>query len=73
MKRLKNRTAVCSLVLGSLLSLTLAGTAIAATPVPLGSAGNFSILAGSGITNVPTSVISGDVGSAPLPAASLPG
>ena len=33
--------------------------------MPLGTAGNFSILAGSGITNVPTSVISGDVGLSP--------
>jgi hypothetical protein len=65
MKLFKNRTAVGLLVLGSLIPLTFAASAMAAPPVPLGSAGNFSILAGAGITNVPTSVISGDVGLSP--------
>jgi type VI secretion system secreted protein VgrG len=48
-----------------LIPLTFAAGAIAAPPVPLGSAANFSILAGAAITNVPTSVISGDVGLSP--------
>ena len=62
----KKRAAIGLLVLGSLLPLALAGTAIAAqAPVPLGTTDDFAILAGSGITNVPTSVISGDVGLSP--------
>ena len=66
MKFLKKRAVVGLLVLGSLLPLTFAASAVAAqAPVPLGNAGNFAILAGSGITNVPTSVISGDVGLSP--------
>lgn len=45
----------------------LAGTAQAVTPTPvlLGTAGNFAILAGSGITNTGASTILGDVGSSP--------
>ena len=63
----KKRAAVCLLVLGSVLPLTFAATAVAAqAPVPLGTADDFAILAYSGITNVPTSVISGDVGLSPL-------
>lgn len=62
----KKRAVVGLLVLGSLLPLTFAAGALAAqAPVPLGTAGSFSVLAGSGITNVPTSVISGDVGLSP--------
>ena len=62
----KKRAAVGVLVLGSLLPLTFAATAVAAqAPVPLATAGDFAILAGSGITNVPTSVIDGDVGLSP--------
>jgi hypothetical protein len=66
MRFFKNRTAVGLLVLGSLLPLTIAANAAAATAPPLGTAGNFSILAGTAITNVPTSVISGDVGLSPF-------
>jgi type VI secretion system secreted protein VgrG len=66
MKFLKKRTGLGLLVLGSLLPLSFAASAVAAqAPVPLGNAGNFAILAGSGVTNVPTSVISGDVGLSP--------
>lgn len=44
----------------------LAGHALAATAtVNLGTADSFAILAGTGITNVPTSVISGNVGLSP--------
>lgn len=40
-------------------------TALAATPVNLATAGNFVILAGSTVTNVPTSTITGNVGLSP--------
>jgi Ice-binding-like len=46
--------------------LLTGGTATATpTPVGLGSAGNFAVLAGSQITDVPTSAITGDVGLSP--------
>lgn len=40
-------------------------SAHAATSPGLGSAASFAILAGTAITNVPTSVITGDVGLSP--------
>jgi hypothetical protein len=47
----------------------VAGTAqAAATTVPLGTAGTYAILAGSGITNTGITTISGDVGSSPTAA-----
>jgi hypothetical protein len=45
--------------------LTAAGPAQGATAVPLGTAGTFAILGGSGITNTLATTISGDVGSSP--------
>lgn len=45
--------------------LGLAGSAKAATATDLGAAANFAILAGTSITNVPTSIITGDVGLSP--------
>ncbi|KAJ7029630.1 hypothetical protein C8F04DRAFT_962570, partial [Mycena alexandri] len=42
-------------------------------PVLLGTAGNFAILARSGVDNVPTSAISGNVGVSPKTASSLTG
>ena len=48
-----------------MIPLTFAASAMAAPPVPLGTTDSFAILAGTGITNVPTSVISGDVGLSP--------
>jgi hypothetical protein len=50
------------------------GTADATpTPVGLGSATNFAILAGSGISDVPTSSITGDVGLSPTTGAAITG
>jgi hypothetical protein len=58
-----------------LLTLVLYGAspALAATTVNLGTAGNFSVLAGSAITDVPTSAISGDVGLSPTTGAAITG
>ena len=49
------------------------GTAVAAGPaaVNLGTAGTFVILSKSGITNVPTSAITGNIGSSPITAAAM--
>ena len=52
-------------------------TALAATgltaPVRLGTAGNFAILAKSGISSVPQSVVTGDIGVSPITAAAITG
>jgi len=40
-------------------------------PVDLGSAGNFAILSKSGITDVPASAITGDVGTSPITGAAI--
>ena len=47
------------------------GIAGAGTPVNLGSAGNFVILSKTGITNIPTSAITGNIGSSPITAAEM--
>ncbi len=74
MKFFKKRAAVGLLVLGSILPLSFAATAVAAqAPVPLGAADSFAVLAGTQITNVPTSAISGDVGLSPATGASIIG
>ncbi len=51
------------------------GTATAAGPAPvvLGTAGTFAILTKSGITNVPTSAITGDIGTSPITGAAITG
>ena len=45
--------------------------ALGPAAVDLGTSGNFAILSKTGITNVPTSVITGDVGSSPITGASI--
>ena len=42
-----------------------------ATPVPLGTASGFAVLAGLGITDVPNSAIAGDVGLSPGPGSAI--
>ena len=41
------------------------GTAIGTSGIDLGTAGNFAILAGSGITNTGNTIITGDIGTSP--------
>jgi hypothetical protein len=50
------------------LSLLAVPTGVASTPVGLGTAGAFAVLAGSGITNTGATTITGDVGTYPTPA-----
>jgi len=47
--------------------------ALGPAPVLLGSVGNFVILSKTGITNVPTSTITGDIGTSPITGASITG
>ncbi len=49
------------------------GPAVSAAGVDLGSAGSFVILAKSGITNVPTSIITGNLGVSPVTEAAITG
>ena len=51
--------------LAALLAVTLAGTALAAAAVDLGTAKSFAVLAGTTITNTGTTTITGDVGLHP--------
>ncbi len=55
----------------TLLCLATASLAAAQQPVHLGAAGTFAILSQSGITNVPTSAIVGNVGTSPITGAAL--
>ena len=55
---------------GSALALTAIG---GPAPVNLGTAGNFAILAKSGISTVPTSAVTGDMGVSPIAATAMTG
>ena len=46
---------------------------VGATPVSLGTAGNYAILAKSGISTVPSSVITGNIGVSPISATAITG
>jgi hypothetical protein len=52
---------------------TAAGTSVGVAAVDLKSAANFVILSKAGVTNVPTSAITGDVGTSPITGASIAG
>ena len=60
-------TSVLAVSLAGMLVLVTSTAAQAATLVPLGTAGTYAILAGSGITNTGITTITGDVGSSPTP------
>lgn len=65
---------IISVLLTLLILGVAAGTASAAQlPVDLGTAGNFVILSKSGITNVPTSAITGNIGTSPITGAAITG
>jgi hypothetical protein len=50
---------------------TSAGSGVGPVPVNLGTAGTFAILTKTGVTDVPTSAITGDVGTSPITGAAL--
>ena len=58
---------------GLSLSSAFAATPVVTAPVDLGTAGNFAILAKSGISTVPHSVITGDIGVSPIAATAITG
>lgn len=62
---------ILSLVLGLTGSTALSATGQA--PVDLLSAGNFVLLSESGVTNVPTSAITGNIGTSPITGAAITG
>ncbi|MDO8466572.1 MAG: ice-binding family protein [bacterium] len=64
--------AVFSLALG-LAGVTTLFAAVPATSVDLLSAGNFVILSKTGITDVPTSAITGNIGTSPITGAAITG
>lgn len=47
------------------------GAGVGPSPVTMGTAGTFVILTKSGITNVPTSAITGNIGSSPITSAAM--
>jgi len=76
----KNADKAISLILLNALGNTTApgagtgtGTGKGPAPVVLGTAGNFVILSKSGISNVPTSDITGDIGTSPITGAAIIG
>lgn len=58
------------IALAMMLAMT-ASAAIHVTPVSLGSAGNFVILSKAGITDVPASKITGNIGASPITGAAI--
>jgi hypothetical protein len=65
-KRISSNIFVCLMVF-----LLMACSVYAANAVNLGTAGNFAILSKSGVTDVPTSTIIGDVGTSPITGAAI--
>ena len=67
--------AVTVAVVGVGLGLGLSSTAFAAVPahapIQLGSAGSFAILSKTGVTDVPSSAVTGDVGASPITGAAI--
>ena len=72
-KPVKKYLSPCLLGIAALLGGASPAWALGPAPVSLGTAGNFVILAKSGITNVPTSAVTGDVGTSPITGAAIAG
>ncbi|MFF1283965.1 ice-binding family protein [Streptomyces sp. NPDC058299] len=60
-------SAISATVAAAMLVLTPTQALAIATPVPLGTAASFSVLAGAGVTNTGATVISHDLGTHPNP------
>lgn len=77
MKRVKNTLAkpmlISACLLTTSLSLAICKPSPTTTPVNLGAAGQFVILSKSGITDVPGSKITGNVGTSPITGAAITG
>ena len=75
MKKLNKNSLVTAFVVSLVLGLTGPTAVFAAAPAPVDllSAGNFVILSKSGITNVPTSAITGNIGTSPITGAAITG
>jgi hypothetical protein len=63
--RSRTATAIGLSTIALLTTLIVAGTASATTTVPLGTTSPFAVLAAAGVSDVPTSTISGNVGVTP--------
>src|SRR3954468_24176975 len=64
-RRLFGGSAMIVLCAAGLLVALVGGAAAAATAIPLGTAGTFAVLAGSGITNTGPTTVGGDLGTFP--------
>ncbi|WP_162463410.1 ice-binding family protein [Paenibacillus psychroresistens] len=53
--------------------LTVSSVAVGPSPVNLGTAGNFAILAKTGISSVPNSAVTGNIGVSPIDATAITG
>ena len=62
-----------ALLLGTFVTGGASNAQAGTTPVALGAAGDYVILAKSGITNVPTSIITGAIGVSPITYAAITG
>ena len=75
MKKFNKKSIVTAAVVSLVLGLAWTSTLFAAVPtsVDLLSAGNFAILSKTGVTDVPASAITGNIGTSPITGASITG